>query len=115
MRRPVDAGRGFVLHSDDYMSQSTMPVNDESVPDRHGRQSCAPSRTAAAPGAESLMLGYARWGPGQLENEIFANAWLSCPATDDIVFDPDHSGKYDRVLASMGIAPAMLSTEAGHA
>ena len=111
---PVDAGRGFVLHSDDYMTQSTMPVNDDlcltATVDilRAIKDGCGPRRGI-------MLLGYAGWAPGQLENEIFANTWLSCPASDDIVFDPDHFGKYDRVLASMGISPAMLSTETGHA
>jgi len=111
---PLDAGRGFVLHSDDYMSASTMPVNDDlcltATVDilRAIREGRGPRRGI-------MLLGYAGWGPGQLENEISENAWLSCPARDDIVFDPDHLGKYDRVLAYMGIAPAMLSTQAGHA
>ena len=111
---PLDSGRGFVLHSDDYISQSTMPVNDDlcltATVDilRAIKDGCGPRRGI-------MLLGYAGWAPGQLENEIFANAWLSCPASDDIVFDRNHSNKYDRVLASMGISAAMLSTEAGHA
>ena len=111
---PLDSGRGFVLHSDDYMSQSTMPVNDDlcltATIDilRAIREGRGPERGI-------MLLGYAGWAPGQLESEITANAWLSCPARDDIVFDPDHSGKYDRVLAHMGVTPAMLSTQAGHA
>lgn len=111
---PVDSGRGFVLHSDDYMSESTMPVNDElcltATVDilRAIKEGRGPARGI-------MLLGYAGWAPGQLENEIAANAWLSCPGRDDIVFDPDHSGKYDRVLAHMGIHPAMLSNQAGHA
>lgn len=111
---PVDTGRGFVLHSDDYISQSTMPVNDDlcltatvdilrAIKDGEG------------PRRGIMMLGYSGWAPGQLEHEIAANAWLSCPARDDIVFDLDHSSKYDRVLAHMGISPAMLSLQAGHA
>ncbi|WP_425497637.1 YqgE/AlgH family protein [Hoeflea ulvae] len=111
---PLDVGRGFVLHSDDYMSQSTMPVNDDlcltATVDilRAISQGLGPRRGI-------MLLGYAGWAPGQLEDEMSCNAWLSCPAHEDIVFDPDHSGKYDRVLAIMGIAPAMLSTQTGHA
>lgn len=111
---PVDPGRGFVLHSDDYMSESTMPVNDDlcltATIDilRAIKDGCGPARGM-------MLLGYAGWAPGQLEQEIAANAWLSCPARDDIVFDRDHSAKYDRVLSHMGVSPAMLSIEAGHA
>lgn len=111
---PVDPGRGFVLHSDDYISPATMPVNDDlcltatvdilrAIKDGEG------------PLRGILMLGYAGWGPGQLESEIAANSWLSCPARDDLVFDQELEGKYDRVLAMMGVAPAMLSTQSGHA
>jgi len=111
---PVDTGRGFVLHSDDYMSESTMPVNDDlcltATVDilRAIKDGCGPERGV-------MLLGYAGWAPGQLEAEIAANAWLSCPASDEIVFDRDHSSKYERVLNHMGVSPAMLSMEAGHA
>lgn len=111
---PVETGRGFVLHSDDYASRSTIPVNEDL---------CLTAtvdilrdiREGRGPRCGIMLLGYAGWGPGQLENEIGANTWLSCPGQDDIVFDQDHSGKYDRVMASMGIKPAMLSNQAGHA
>lgn len=111
---PVDTGRGFVLHSDDYISESTMPVNDElcltATIDilRAIKEGRGPERGI-------MLLGYAGWGPGQLEAEMAANSWLSCPARDDIVFDRDHLTKYDRVLGHMGVSPAMLSIEAGHA
>lgn len=111
---PVDSGRGFVLHSDDYMSESTMPVNDDlcltATVDilRAIKEGRGPRRGI-------MLLGYAGWAAGQLETEIAANTWLSCPGHDDLVFDQDHSGKYDRVLAHMGIHPAMLSNQAGHA
>lgn len=111
---PVDTGRGFVLHSDDYLSQSTMPVNDDlcltATTDilRAIREGRGPRRGI-------MLLGYAGWGPGQLESEMTANSWLSCPAEDDLVFDDEISEKYDRVLALMGISPAMLSAQSGHA
>lgn len=111
---PVDSGRGFVLHSDDYMSESTIPVNDDlcltATVDilRAIKEGRGPQRGI-------MLLGYAGWAPGQLESEIASNTWLSCPGRDDLVFDQDHSGKYDRVLAYMGIHPAMLSNQAGHA
>lgn len=111
---PVDTGRGFVLHSDDYLSQSTMPVNDDL---------CLTAtidilraiREGRGPNRGIMLLGYAGWAPGQLENEMAANSWLSCPAHDDLVFDTEISEKYDRVLALMGVSPAMLSMQSGHA
>ena len=62
-----------------------------------------------------MMLGYAGWGAGQLENEIANNGWLNCPASEELIFDRGLGDKYDRALASMGVAPAMLSVDAGHA
>lgn len=111
---PVDPGRGFVLHSDDYQSQSTMPVSDEL---------CLTATVdilqaineGRGPLRGIMLLGYAGWGPGQLEEEVAANSWLSCPATEDIVFDLATDDKYNRVLKLMGVAPEMLSLQAGHA
>lgn len=111
---PVDTGRGFVLHTDDYLSDSTVPISD------------ALCMTAtidilreisggSGPKQAMMMLGYAGWASGQLENEIAANGWLTCPATDEMVFDRSLDDKYDRALASMGINPALLSSECGTA
>ena len=111
---PVDTGRGFVLHSHDYLADSTIPVSEGL---------CLTATTdilraisgGKGPERATMMLGYASWAPGQLEDEIARNGWLTCPAHDDLIFDRNLSGKYDRVLASMGINPAMLSPSAGHA
>lgn len=111
---PVDTGRGFVLHSHDYLADSTIPVSNGL---------CLTATTdilraisgGKGPKRATMMLGYASWAPGQLEDEIARNGWLTCPARDELVFDRNLSGKYDRVLASMGINPAMLSNTAGHA
>jgi putative transcriptional regulator len=111
---PVETGRGFVLHSDDFKSESSIPVSDEisltatldiirAICDGRG------------PARATMLLGYAGWGPGQLEMEIGANGWLNCPASDDLVFDTALDAKYERALALLGVSPEMLSTEAGHA
>jgi putative transcriptional regulator len=62
-----------------------------------------------------LALGCAGWEPGQLENEILANAWLVGPVDSSLIFDSNHSAKYDRALALLGASAASLSAEAGHA
>ena len=62
-----------------------------------------------------LALGYAGWGAGQLENEIQANGWLNCPADAELIFDAAVDARYEMALRRIGIDPAMLSTEAGHA
>lgn len=111
---PVESGRGFVLHSDDYASESSIPVSDEISLTATLDIVRAISR-GQGPRRGMLMLGYAGWGAGQLETEIAANGWLTCPASDDLIFDTPVEEKYDRALALMGVTPAMLSMEVGHA
>ena len=62
-----------------------------------------------------MALGYSGWGAGQLENEIAENGWLTCPATPDMLFDGDIDGKYEQILAAIGIDLTHLSSVAGHA
>ena len=112
---PVETGRGFVLHSSDYVAAgSTMRIGDafcltatvdilNAMANRNG-----PKRAI-------LALGYAGWSPGQLEREIQANGWLNCPADLDLVFDTDLDDKYDDALSRLGINPTHLVSDAGHA
>ena len=111
---PVESGRGFVLHSDDYLSESSIPVSDDICLTATLDIVRAISR-GRGPQKWLMMLGYAGWGAGQIENEIGANGWLSCPAQEDLIFDTNLDSKYERALGLMGISPAMLSAEAGHA
>ncbi len=111
---PVESGRGFVLHSDDYLSESSIPVSDDICLTATLDIVRAISR-GRGPQRGLMMLGYAGWGAGQIEHEIGANGWLSCPAQEELIFDTNLDSKYERALGLMGITPAMLSTEAGHA
>jgi putative transcriptional regulator len=60
-------------------------------------------------------MGYAGWGPCQLEDELQQNGWLTCDATPELVFGTDHDGKWQAALQSMGIDPLMLSSAGGQA
>ena len=62
-----------------------------------------------------LALGYAGWGPGQLDREMQENAWLTAPATLDLLFDPNHDTKWRRAMALLKVDPLLLSGTAGHA
>ena len=112
---PVDTGRGFVLHSSDfYLANATLPIDD---------QICLTATVdilkaiakGTGPRHAILALGYAGWGPGQLENEIQGNGWLHCDADPELVFGDDVEDKYSRALRKIGIDPGMLSNDAGHA
>jgi putative transcriptional regulator len=111
---PVESGRGFVLHSADFLREGTMVVDDDVAL----TATVDILRAIAAgdgPREHLLALGYAGWAPGQLDQEIQANGWLHVPSDHDILFDRDLSTKWERAIAKLGVSPAMLSGEAGHA
>jgi len=111
---PVDRSRGFVLHSDDYVVESSLPISE---------QICLTATVdilraisvGRGPRRALMALGYSSWAPGQLENEIAENGWLTCPANTEMLFDQDIERKYDRLMASIGVDPSRLSQFAGHA
>ncbi|MFD2249036.1 putative transcriptional regulator [Pseudochelatococcus lubricantis] len=112
---PVEAGRGFVLHTADF-------VIDNSTLAMHNGVCLTATvdilRAIAAGGGPKnalLALGYAGWSPGQLESEIQANGWLHCPADATLLFDTAVEHKYDTALRTIGVDIATLSGQAGHA
>ncbi len=111
---PVDTGRGFVLHSADYSDEGTMQIGED-VALTASLDILRGIAGGAGPRQSLLALGYAGWGPGQLDAEIQQNAWLSVPADETIVFDGDHDTKWRRALGKLKIDPLLLSGTAGHA
>ena len=112
---PVEASRGFVLHSPDFfIDQSTLPIDDDVCLTATVEILRAIAR-GEGPASALLALGYAGWSAGQLESEIQANGWLNCPSDPAIIFGASLEEKYDRALRTLGVEPAMLSGVAGHA
>ena len=111
---PVETGRGFVLHTTDFSRDGTLAV-DEEFALTTTLDVLRAIATGHGPTQHVLALGYAGWGPGQLDAEIQANGWLHAPADQSIVFDADLSTKWERAIAKLGVSPAMLSGDAGHA
>ncbi|MCT8998657.1 YqgE/AlgH family protein [Chelativorans intermedius] len=111
---PVDRSRGFVLHSGDYMVDSSMPVSEQ-VCLTATMDILRAISVGKGPRHALMALGYSGWGAGQLEMEIAENGWLACPATPELLFEHDIETLYDRILASIGVDLAHLSTVAGHA
>jgi putative transcriptional regulator len=111
---PVETGRGFVLHSTDYVQDSTLVVSDSI-----GLTATANILTAIAKGVgpkrSLLALGYSGWAPGQLENEIQANGWLHTEAEDDLVFGTNLTDKWPRAISKLGIDLSLFAGDAGHA
>lgn len=113
---PVESDRGFVLHTDDYGDdESTLRVRGgiALTPTRHVLEALAGK--SPRPRRAVLALGYAGWGPGQLERELQQNVWLVSEPNEALVFDDDHDRKWAQALALIGVDPAQLSPAAGRA
>ncbi|WEX07817.1 YqgE/AlgH family protein [Chelativorans sp. AA-79] len=111
---PVDRSRGFVLHSGDYVVESSMAVSEKVC--LTATMDILRAISAGRGPSQALMaLGYSGWGAGQLEAEIADNGWLACPASPELLFEADIDTIYDRILASIGIDLLHLSDVAGHA
>lgn len=112
---PVETERGFVLHSDDFqLESSTLPIQDGIclTATMDILKALAEGR---GPSQAMLALGYAGWAPGQLEQEIQSNGWLTGPADPSILFDTEIGTKWQRAMWQIGVDPSMLSGDAGHA
>ena len=111
---PVESGRGFVLHSSDYQQDGTMVI-DPQIALTATTDILRDIAKGAGPAQSLLALGYAGWGPGQLDAELQANGWLSVDAEPDLVFGIEPDKAWQIALAKIGIDASMLSGEAGHA
>jgi putative transcriptional regulator len=111
---PVENARGFVLHTADWTGDGSLRV-DDGLALTASLDILKAIATGGGPQKGLLALGYAGWGPGQLDHEIQQNAWLSAPADLDLIFDADHESKWRRALAKLRIDPLLLSDAAGHA
>ena len=111
---PVESGRGFVLHSGDYSHDSTLQV-DEKMALTATVDILTDIAQGRGPRCSLLALGYAGWGPGQLDSEFQANGWLSVAADETLIFDDDLDSKWERAIGKLGIDVSLLSGEAGHA
>jgi len=111
---PVENARGFVLHTADWTDAASLRV-DERLALTASLDILKAIATGGGPQRGVLALGYAGWGPGQLDQEIQQNAWLSAPAPLDVIFDEAHETKWRRALAVLKVDPAVLSGVAGRA
>jgi putative transcriptional regulator len=112
---PVETGRGFVLHSGEYEStESTLPIS----PDISLTATLDILRAiseGSGPQKALFALGYAGWGPGQIETEIQGNGWVHCDADPNVIFGNDMESKWAVALRKLGIDMSGLSAHAGRA
>ena len=111
---PVETARGFVLHTTDWTGDGSLRV-DDGLALTASLDILKAIATGGGPQQGLLALGYAGWGPGQLDQEIQQNAWLSAPADLELIFDTEHDTKWRRALAKLKVDPLLLSDVAGHA
>lgn len=111
---PVEPGRGFVLHSPDWVSEESIQVDGL----------CALSASleilhaiAEGRGPERwlIALGYAGWGAGQLDGEMRHHGWYAAEGRPEILFEHPAQTRWNAAWRAEGIDPALLSSETGHA
>ena len=111
---PVDHSRGFVLHTSDWTGDGSLKV-DGQVALTASLDVLKALARGGGPREGILALGYANWGPGQLDNEIRQNSWLNTDPDMALLFDADHDSKWSRALAKLRVDPGLLSSAAGRA
>ena len=114
---PVHEDRGFVLHTEAH-GQSELLASHRINEDLLLTTSLDILEAIAngqAPEHFLVALGYAGWGPGQIEGELQDNAWLVCDANIAEIFTSQSDDLYEKCVAAMGIDLALLSNEGGEA
>jgi putative transcriptional regulator len=111
---PVQTDRGFVLHQPKGEWNSTVPIGPD-IALTTSRDVLEAVAEGSGPPKLLVTLGYAGWGPGQLEAEISQNAWLTVKADPALLFDTPAEERFIQAYQMLGIDPALLSPAAGHA
>ncbi|MGF1543933.1 MAG: YqgE/AlgH family protein [Parvularculaceae bacterium] len=109
---PVQTDRGLVIHTLDYRIDGTIGVTAEIglTVSREILRDIAGVRPDRTPSARfCFAIGYAGWGPGQLEDEIRQNAWAHCPIDEEIVFAADPEASWSAAFERLGVTAAIFS------
>ena len=111
---PVQRERGFVIHEPAGEWDAVLPVGN-AIGVATSRDILTAVAQGDGPSRALVALGYAGWGPGQLDSEIHANGWLNAEPDDEIVFGEDLDSKWERAISKLGVDLTNLSDAAGHA
>jgi putative transcriptional regulator len=111
---PVQKERGFVIHRPPGSWDAVLPVGED-VAVATSRDILTAIASGEGPEEIVVALGYAGWGAGQLERELGENAWLSVPASTDILFEAPFEKRWEMAVQMLGVDLSRLSGDAGHA
>jgi len=111
---PVDSDRGYVLHRPGTEWDATQQISDD-IAMTSSRDVLEAVVSGDGPAQWLVMLGCSGWGPGQLEQELANNVWLTVPADAQLIFDTPSDQRLARAFSLMGFEPTQLSGIAGHA
>ncbi len=111
---PVQTDRGFILHNDDKQWSSSLQLGEQ-ITVTTSKDILAQLNTEQGPKKFIMTLGYAGWSPGQLEQELADNSWLTLEADPELIFNTPIDQCWDKALAKLGISAEQLSLMSGHA
>ena len=110
---PVETGRGFVLHSDEVIQKESLTI-DKGVALTSTSEFFDELSSGRGPKNSILALGYAGWGPGQLEEELSLNGWVTLKTNSEFIFDEEVSNKWNKAYDLLGVDPNKLSNYFGN-
>jgi putative transcriptional regulator len=111
---PVQTDRGFVIHDGHFNFDSTLKISDQ-IQVTTSRDVLEAIAKGRGPANRLIALGYAGWSGGQLEQEMIANAWLSGPASAQVLFSTPSSQRWQSAAQLLGVDLNLISGQAGHA
>ena len=112
---PVETDRGYVLHSNERASVSASLAVTSEISLTPTIDILRAIARGTGPQKFLFALGYAGWGPGQIEDEIAGNGWIHCDADSELIFRGDATSKWELALAKLGASISGLSSDIGHA
>lgn len=112
---PVQLERGFVLHRPGPREWESTLATGSQINLTASRDIIVDIANNKGPDSLLILLGYAGWGPGQLERELAENAWLTVPADPELIFDTPPEQLASLAAARIGVDLRQLSHVAGHA
>ncbi len=111
---PVELESAFILFMSDYSTEHQLAISETVALTRETKVLEDISKNRG-PEHYLFILGYTGWGPGQLENELVANGWLTVPADDNIIFSMDDDMKWKAAAMQFGIDISIFEDEIGYA